>query len=123
MRNLIRHTALCLVAASSLFTATASEPATPLRTASMTMLERELDRQIDRLVTYPLLQGNNRMDGDVLVSFVIDAEGKVNVTSAQSTNPELQAYVLRRLAKIDIGSNPEGTWKTTYMRFKFRPEV
>lgn len=86
-------------------------------------MERELDRQIDKYVTYPLLQRSQRMDGEVLVSFVINAEGKVKVISARSKNNELCEYVIRMLNKIDIGDNPDGTWKTTHVRFKFRPEV
>ncbi len=91
--------------------------------AAITVLERELDRQINKYVTYPLLERTNRMDGEVLVSFVIDTEGKVKVINAHSPNTALCEYVLRMLAKVDIGTNPEGLWKTTRMRFNFRPEV
>jgi Gram-negative bacterial TonB protein C-terminal len=86
-------------------------------------MERELDRQINKYVTYPLLERKHQMDGEVLVSFVIDTEGKVNVIQAHSQNTALCEYVLRMLAKVDIGSNPDGLWKTTRMRFNFRPEV
>lgn len=86
-------------------------------------LERELDRQINKYVIYPLLERTHRMDGEVLVSFVIDTRGKVNVINARSANTALCEYVLRMLAKVDIGDNPDGLWKTTHMRFRFRPEV
>ena len=86
-------------------------------------LERELDRQINKYVIYPLLERTHRMDGEVLVSFVIDTHGKVNVIDAHSANTALCEYVLRMLAKVDIGDNPDGLWKTTHMRFRFRPEV
>jgi len=86
-------------------------------------MERELERQIDKYVTYPLMERVHHMDGQVFVSFVIDTEGKVKVISARSRNTALCEYVLRMLAKVDIGSNPEGLWKTTHMKFDFRPEV
>ena len=86
-------------------------------------LERELDRQIDKFVTYPLLERRHNMDGEVLVSFVIDTEGRVKVIGAHSANTALCEYVLRMLAKVDIGDNPDGLWKTTHMRFSFHPEV
>ena len=98
-------------------------PAHPMPAPARTTLERELGRQIDRHVTYPILAREKRMDGDVLVTFVVDAQGKVEVISAYSENQELCEYVLRKLAKVDIGENPGGTWKTTSMRFRFRPEV
>jgi hypothetical protein len=59
----------------------------------------------------------------VTVTFVIDTQGKVEVISARSTNPYLRAYVLKKLAKVDIGDNPNGTWRTTHMKFVFHPEL
>lgn len=123
MNAFVRHTALVLAVSSTLFTASAASPATPLRTASPSSLERELNRQIDKFVTYPILRRDVNMDGDVFVTFVIDAEGKVKVMSASSANHALCEYVLRMLSKVDIGDNPNGTWKTTRMRFSFHPEV
>ncbi len=123
MKTTILRTALMFAATATFLFSTAAEPATPLRSTSPKALERELDRQIDKYVTYPLLQRSQRMDGEVLVSFVINAEGKVKVISARSKNNELCEYVISMLNKIDIGDNPDGTWKTTHMRFKFRPEV
>ena len=101
----------------------AAEPLVPATATSPANMERELQRQIDKYVTYPLLERTRHMDGQVLVSFVIDTEGKVKVVHARSENTALCEYVLRMLAKIDIGSNPDGLWKTTHMRFNFRPEV
>ena len=72
---------------------------------------------------YPLMERKREMDGEVRVSFVINAAGKVEVISAASENAELRAYVLRKLDKVDIGENPSGTWKTEHMRFVFHPEA
>ena len=62
------------------------------------------------------------MSGEVYVSFVIDKEGRIEVLECSSPNAQLKAYVLRKLARIDIGDNPEGSWKTTHMLFNFHPE-
>jgi hypothetical protein len=102
---------------------TAASPATPLPASVPSAIERELERQIDKYVTYPIIQSAKAMEGEVIVSFVIDAVGKVRVINATSKNDELCAYVLRMLSKVDIGDNPEGTWKTTHMRFRFHPEA
>lgn len=117
-----------LLSATFLLTASLTawaDPATdgPLSTAAPATMERELGRQIDRYVTYPLLHRTASMDGDVYVTFVIDTEGRVKVMSASSSNHDLCEYVLRMLAKVDIGDNPTGTWKPTRMRFSFHPEV
>ncbi len=101
----------------------AASPATPLPASVPSAIERELERQIDKYVTYPILQPAKEMEGEVVVSFVIDAVGKVRVITANSTNDVLCTYVLKMLSKVDIGDNPEGTWKTTHMRFRFHPEA
>ena len=62
------------------------------------------------------------MTGEVYVSFVIDKEGRIEVLECSSPNAELKAYVLRKLARIDVGENPEGSWKTTHMLFNFHNE-
>ena len=62
------------------------------------------------------------MTGEVFVSFVINTEGRIEVLECNSANERLKSYVLRKLARIDIGDNPEGSWKTTHMRFNFHRE-
>lgn len=101
----------------------AAEPATPLPARMLNAQERELRRQIDRFVSYPLLRNEVTMDGDVYVSFVVDREGRIEVVDAHGDNAALCEYVLRRLAQVDIGENPDGTWRTTHMRFTFGPEA
>ena len=104
-------------------TGTAGMPADPLRANVPSQQERELKKQLNKYVTYPLMERKCEMDGEVRVSFVINTAGKVEVISAVSENPELRAYVLHKLEKVDIGENPSGTWKTEHMRFVFRPEA
>lgn len=101
----------------------AAPPATPIPERRLNAQERELRRQIDRFVSYPLLQREARMDGDVHVSFVIDREGRIEVIDAHGDNAALCEYVLRKLSKVDIGENPDGTWRTTHMHFTFGPEA
>ena len=103
--------------------AAATAPADPLRADVPSAQERELKKQLNRYVTYPLMERKREMDGEVRVSLVINAAGKVEVISAVSADPELRAYVLRKLERVDIGENPSGTWKTEHMRFVFRPEA
>ena len=89
--------------------------------SKLASMERNLEHALNRNMAFPLLAKENML-GEVYVSFVIDKEGKVEVLSCHSENVALSDYVLRKLARIDIGDNPEGIWKTTHMRFNFRPE-
>ena len=84
-------------------------------------MERSLERALNNNLSYPLLEREN-MNGDVYVSFVINKEGRIEVIDCRSANERLKDYVLRKLARIDIGDNPDGSWKTTHMVFNFHPE-
>lgn len=85
-------------------------------------LERALHQQLNKHVSFPLLTEGN-MYGTVEVAFVVNTEGRIELLSARSENDALCDYVVRKLAKVDIGENPSGTWKTSHMRFVFRPEA
>jgi hypothetical protein len=101
--------------------AQAAEPFRKPNTAKRTSMERTLERALNNNLSYPLFEKGD-MNGEVTVSLVIDKEGKVVVLESHSANEALRAYVLRKLARIDIGDNPEGSWKTTHIRFRFHPE-
>lgn len=85
-------------------------------------IERSLERELNRHAIFPVMEEKKDMTGEVFVSFVVNTEGKLVVIDCNSANQELRNYVLRRLERVDIGDNPNGVWKTTRMRFVFRPE-
>lgn len=100
----------------------AEPPATPVpHNVKRASMERALDRALNKNLAFPLLAKEN-MIGEVELSFVINKEGRIEVLSCASKNDALKAYVLRKLARIDIGENPEGIWRTTHMHLNFRPE-
>ena len=101
--------------------ARAAEPPATGPLAPNASMERALDKQLSKHLSYPLLRDND-MTGEVYVSFVVNKEGKVEVISATSSNDELCTYVLRKLALVDIGENPAGTWKIEHVLFTFGAE-
>jgi hypothetical protein len=123
MKTLFTRTTLMLAVLFTMASATAAPPADPLRADVPSAKERELKKQLNKYVTYPLMERKRDMDGEVRVSFVINAAGRIEVIEAASDNAELRAYVLRKLEQVDVGENPSGTWKTEHMRFVFRPEA
>ena len=123
MKALITRSAIVIAAVFAATAMRAAEPVAPKAASNSAVMERELQRQIDKYISYPLMARTGSMDGAVVVSFVIDTEGQVKVIGAEGTSNELRDYVLRKLAKVDIGSNPDGLWRTTYMKFNFRPEA
>jgi hypothetical protein len=84
-------------------------------------LERSLDRTLNRNLAYPVMAKENML-GQVDLSLVIDAEGRIEILSCSSDNEHLKEYVVRKLSGVDIGENPDGIWKTTHLHITFRPE-
>ncbi|MEO8066519.1 MAG: hypothetical protein ABI599_02375 [Flavobacteriales bacterium] len=113
------RTTLVLATVFTMGYARAAEP--PAGAEGNTTMERALDKELSKHLSFPLLR-NTDMTGEVFVSFVVNKEGKLEVINASSTNDELCAYVLRKLALVDIGENPTGTWRTEHVRFTFGPE-
>lgn len=106
-----------------MITLSAAQAAPPDRTiAGGGALDRALQRQLDRHLVYPVMATED-MTGEVTVSFAVRADGRLEVIEAVATNARLRAYVLRKLARVDIGENPEGVWRTSHIRFVFRPEA
>ena len=121
MINNITRSLSVIATVLTLSTAIAANPVRLGTTVSKIELERNLDRALNKHLSFPVLAKAD-MTGEVFVSFVIDKEGKVEVLAISSTNQELQEHVMRKLARIDIGENPDGIWKTTHMRITFKPE-
>jgi hypothetical protein len=120
MIRMIARTALTLATVFTLASAHAAEPFKMNKPKSS--MERALDRQLNKHLAFPVLAKQD-MTGEVTVSFVVNTEGRIEVLNASATNDDLRTYVLGKLAKVDIGSNPEGMWRTSHIRFVFRPEA
>ncbi len=121
MKNRISRLLVAIATVLTFGYARAAEPIRVPESRDRATLERTLDRALNRHLSFPLLEKGD-MTGKVLVSFNIDKEGRVQVLSCTSSNERLRAYVLRKLARIDVGANPEGIWKTTHMVIDFHPE-
>ncbi|TXI82725.1 MAG: hypothetical protein E6Q44_01115 [Flavobacteriales bacterium] len=121
MKTNISRSLLLLATVFTLGYARAAEPLRMNTMGKKTTLERSLERALNNSLSYPLLTREN-MNGEVYVSFVINKEGRIEVIDCRSANERLKDHVLRKLARIDIGDNPDGSWKTTHMVFNFHPE-
>lgn len=122
MRTPIAKTALLLLA--TVFTFGYTRAAEPVRTISRNSdaLERAVEHALNKHVVFPVLERKHDMTGEVFVSFVVNKEGRLEVLESFSQNEPLRQYVLGKLAKIDIGENPDGIWRTSRVHFVFRPE-
>ncbi|MDX9751141.1 MAG: hypothetical protein RBT71_08695 [Flavobacteriales bacterium] len=115
-RLLTLATALTLVGAAH-----AADRTTAPRQTDRTVLERNLERALNKHLSFPLTI-TEKTTADVRVSLAIDREGRVKVLECQGNNQMLNDYVVRKLERIDIGENPDGIWKVTHLLIHFRPE-
>lgn len=123
MKQILIRMTLVLASVLTLGYTRAAEPFRPAD-VRVKNLDRILEQQLNRHLSYPYLdQQADQMVGEVFVSFAINAEGKVEVLDCQSENAALRAYVLRKLARIDVGENPDGIWKTTHLHLVFKPQA
>ncbi|MCI1751597.1 MAG: hypothetical protein LKM36_01650 [Flavobacteriales bacterium] len=125
MKTMITRSAFAfclLLAASGMRAASEGEPKFIFPAASNIEMERAVKHQIDRFVIFPLSGDAEAMYGTVDIAYVVNTEGRVVVVSSGSENDELRNYVIRKLARIQVGANPSGLWKTSHVRFNFRPE-
>ncbi len=99
----------------------AAEPVKIRGSVSKHDQERTLQRALNKHLSYPLMEKED-MTGEVFVSFVVNKEGNLEVLDCSSANERLKQYVIRKLARINIGNNPTGVWKTTHMSISFRSE-
>ena len=95
--------------------------AEPFRTGTNT-IERAVAKAIDKHVVFPIMEREHHMLGSVEVSFVVDGEGRLKVLSCRSGNQDLAAYVQRKLEAIQVPGEHDGIWRTSHVRFVFRPE-
>ena len=125
MKTMITRSAFAfclLLAASGMRAASEGEPKFIFPAASNIEMERAVKHQIDRFVIFPRSGDAEAMYGTVDIAYVVNTEGRVVVVSSGSENDELRNYVIRKLARIQVGANPSGLWKTSHVRFNFRPE-
>ena len=89
----------------------------------MEMLKRELNRELSKNVVFPYQERDHDMHGTVLVTFVVNKQGKLEVLDLHSTNEHLGNYVKEKLAKVDLEDDNDGIWRKTTMKFVFKKEA
>ena len=102
MKTSATRLAIALATVFTLGSVRAAEPVAPAGASAPATMERELERQIDKYVTYPLLERVHRMDGEVFVSFVIDTLEYLRKGGRCSTVAALGANLLKLKPCIEV---------------------
>jgi hypothetical protein len=120
----IRIAAACIAIIAGCFTASQGHAAAPPPADNdhQAAIERSLERALNRHIIYPLSSKGSEMAGVVHVSLNVDRNGRLEVLECRSSNTALADYVRGKLDRVVVPENPSGIWKTTHIRFVFRPE-
>lgn len=88
------------------------------RTASTNSL---LDKQINKLVVYPL-QMERKHEGVVEIDFFVDESGKIGIVRMNSNDPTLGAYVSEKISQIRLPKDDSSIGTVRTFRFVFKKE-
>lgn len=77
----------------------------------------EVRNQISRAITFPENLTTHHETEIVLVSFRIESCGLVTILESNTSNPEFEAYVLRKLEGLSVSKGEE---HLHHMRFTFK---
>lgn len=70
--------------------------------------EAQVKNYVISKIGYPTFAQEQKIEGDVYVSFKIGKDGKVEIEKSNATNQKLESYVVKKLQTMDLSSvNPE----------------
>ncbi|HOV10663.1 MAG TPA: energy transducer TonB [Bacteroidales bacterium] len=79
----------------------------------------DLKTVISSSVTYPEYAKEQQISGFVVVAFVVDEKGNINITEMNASSLDFQLYVEKSLKEINIENPQNHKGKTYYYRFDF----
>jgi hypothetical protein len=111
-----------LLLAVPAFASATGDPVPDYIHSNSATLEREVMHQIDRYVIYPVGDRTDAMLGVVEVTYVVNTEGRLVVTSAGIGEPRTPGLCAGKAVPRTDQPNPSGLWKPSNVRFTFRAE-
>ena len=79
----------------------------------------KLRKEIYQKVKYPTIASENKVEGDVWVSFKVDEKGKIIVQDSSSGEKSLQKDLLKQMKKMKISNDLFIPEEVYLMKFKF----
>ncbi|MBC8343102.1 MAG: hypothetical protein ISR55_04115 [Bacteroidetes bacterium] len=71
-------------------------------------------------ITYPEFAINNKIEGDVFVSFLVNKDGKIRIIRTNSIFNNLESYVIEKMKTMTIKVDDVEIGKTYDMKFSFK---
>lgn len=81
--------------------------------------ESRVKEMVSHKIKYPAFASEQKIEGEVYVSFTVKNDGKVNIIRTNSANEELGNYVVEKLQSISFKQTDIEEGKTFNMKFVF----
>ncbi|HPD65021.1 MAG TPA: hypothetical protein P5050_02675 [Bacteroidia bacterium] len=82
--------------------------------------EMKFKQTIIQKIKYPTFASEQKLEGDVFVSFEVNKDGRINVLQSNSTNLQLETYVIEKLNELNYPFEDVTEAKIYNMKFSFR---
>ena len=79
-----------------------------------------MDKMLKKEISYPDFAKQQKLDGTVLVSFSVNADGTISVNLTNDSNASLKDYVVEKLKQLKIIPSADNTDKTYNVKFDFK---
>lgn len=79
----------------------------------------DLEKLIQKQISYPQFAKEQKLDGVVLVSFTVNSDGSINVNTTNQSDIRFKEYVVSKLKSLKIKSGSKSA-KTYNVKFDFK---
>lgn len=82
--------------------------------------ESKVKEAIKQEITYPEFAIEAKLEGEVLVSFTVNKDGKIDILRTNSVYKELESYVVEKMKTMTVSADEAEIGKTYNMKFSFK---
>ncbi|MBT3303543.1 MAG: hypothetical protein HOD63_11220 [Bacteroidetes bacterium] len=82
--------------------------------------ESSVKQAIKLEIDYPEFAIENKIEGEVLVSFEVNKDGKIDVLRTNSVYKELEGYVIEKMKSITVHADDAEIGKVYNMKISFK---
>jgi TonB family protein len=82
--------------------------------------ESNVKKAIKQEVVYPEFAIEEKLEGEVLVSFTVNKDGKIDVLRTNSVYKELEGYVIEKMKTMTVNADDAEIGKTYNMKISFK---
>lgn len=83
---------------------------------------KDINKILQKEIVYPDFAKEQKLEGTVLVSFTVNADGTITINLTNESDPALKDYVVSKLTSLKIIPAKENAGKSYDVKFEFKLE-